>query len=114
MRHRVKKAFDLNVIVEPDPRETPIGKLPVGVRQGLESRSLDALEQFAPAHAQPSHRAIVHAIEHAFDRRIDFGKREEGLVPKSTENVACANRTPASTLALSLGFLGRAGSTPTP
>jgi hypothetical protein len=54
--------------------------------------------------------------QHAFDRRVAFGKREEGLVAQAAENVGLdePNLTPASTLALSLGFLGRAGSTPTP
>ena len=56
MRHRVEEALDLDVIVEPDPGETPLGELVVRLRQRLEGRPLDAREQVVPADAKSAPR----------------------------------------------------------
>ena len=56
----------------------------------------------------------IHAIEAARDRRIAFSEREEGLAAQAAENVALGKAHPGFDLGLTRGFLGRAGSTPTP
>ena len=77
MRHRVEEALDLDVIVEPDPGETPFGELVVRLRQRLEGRPLDTREQIVPADAQAAHDVAVDAPEHNRNRGIDLASEKK-------------------------------------
>src|SRR6266581_8193418 len=88
MRHRVVEAFDLDVIVEPDAGETPLGELVIGWRQRAQRRPLDACEQILAAQPETAHEVAVDALEHEPDRVVCFTEREECLMPQPPENVA--------------------------
>ena len=111
VRNRIQKVVDLDVIVEIDPRAPPLRELPVVGGQGDESVALDRLKQLPTAQAEVAHGTIVHAAHDERDRLVAFGEREEGQPAQPPQ--VWANLTPASTFALSRGFAGRAGRTPT-
>ena len=51
VRHRVEETLDLNMVVDADAREAPLGILVVLLWQRLHGRPLDGFEQLAPADA---------------------------------------------------------------
>src|SRR6202047_3325989 len=53
MRDAVVMRLDLDVIVDADPADPPLGAHVRGLRQGLECRPVDLLEQLAAGGAQP-------------------------------------------------------------
>jgi hypothetical protein len=120
VRHRTEEALDLDVIVEADARQTPLGIDIFGGRQPTQQRTLDHLEQLAPADAEATHRALVHSRQHLSDRRVAFGEREEGEVAQTAEDIGLGKPHPGldprlregRLLALSRGLRGRAGRTP--
>ena len=88
VRHRVVEALDIDVIVEPDPSQTPFGELVIDCRQAPQRRPLDGLEQVLPAHPEAAHDVAVQALNHAGDCGVGFGEREECLMAQPPENVA--------------------------
>ena len=87
MRHRVEEAGDLDVVIEPNPGEVPLGIFVLARRQRLECRSLDRVEQLAAAHAETAHHPPVQALQHLRDCRVAFNQREERQVAQPTEDV---------------------------
>ena len=65
------------------------------------------------AHVGDAESVALHALHDKRDGRVAFGEREEGLPAQSPENIGLGKSHSASTLALSLGFPGRAGRIPT-
>jgi hypothetical protein len=65
----------------------PLGVEVIGGRQLTNHRSLDGLEQVAPADAETTHRALVHPGQHLADRNIALGEREKGEVAQPAEDV---------------------------
>src|SRR5208283_2946899 len=87
VRHRIEEALDLDVIVETDAGQAPLGVNIFGSGQATEQRTLDRLEQYAPADAEPAHRALVHLPHRLLDRGVALGEREEGEVTQPAKNV---------------------------
>ena len=76
VRHRVKEAIDLNMVIDADASEAPFGKFVVLVWQGLHDRSLDCLEQLAAADPQSTHLTAVHSLEGDTNCSVAFGQGE--------------------------------------
>ena len=70
VRHRVEETLDLNMVVDADAGEAPLGIFVVLLWQRLHGRPLDRLEQLAPADAEPAHLAPVHPLEGHGDRGL--------------------------------------------
>ena len=105
VRHRVEEALGLDMIIEADPSQAPLGIFVILGRQGSERCPFDALEELAPAHAEAAHRMGVEALHRGRDRGVALGEREERPVPQPTQDVGLGEADPASTSALSRGFL---------
>ena len=69
VRHRVVKVLDLNVVINPDAGEAPLGILVVVLGQRLHDRQLDRLEELTAADAKAAHLAAIHPR----DGRVDLG-----------------------------------------
>ena len=113
VRDRIQKVMDLDVIVEIDPRAPPFRELPIVGGQGDEGVALDRLEQLSPAQAEVVHGRIVHASHDERDAALHSASEKKVSRRNRPRIYVCANLTPASTFALSLGFPGRAGRMPT-
>jgi hypothetical protein len=104
-------ALHIDMIVEADLAQTPLGQT-IGLgRQGLEPWGVDLLEQLATGAADVTQDAlIVEPDQQLSDGGVHFGqgKRRWRSRPSSHRSTM---RTAASTLALSRGCRGRAGST---
>src|SRR4051812_16443070 len=59
VRHRVEEALGLDMIIEVDPSQAPLGIFVVLGRQRPERRPLDALEELAPADPKAAHHMGV-------------------------------------------------------
>ena len=77
VRHRVEETLDLDMVVDADAGEVPLGILVVLLWQRLHDRPLDRLEQLAPADAQATHLAAVHPLQRRrqWRRCIQPGRR---------------------------------------
>ena len=69
VRHRVEKALDLDVVINADAGEAPLGILVVLFGQWLHEGAFDRLEELTAADAKPAHLAAVHPL----DSRVDLG-----------------------------------------
>lgn len=58
MRDAVVMRLDLDVIVDADPADPPLGEHVGALRQGLECRPVDLLQQLAAGHAEPPDRPL--------------------------------------------------------
>ena len=95
VRHRVEEALALDMIVDADAGEMPLGILVILLRQRLHDGAFDGLEQLAAAHAQAAHLAAVHPLHGAGDggvvrcalSRDALGEREERHVAQPAEDV---------------------------
>jgi hypothetical protein len=105
VRHRIEEAVDLDVIVDVDAREAPLGVFVPRCRQGAECRPLDACEQIVAVDAEAAHDVIVHAFQRKLDGVVCFVEREECLMSQPPENI---------TLGKADGGFQRAGTMPTP
>jgi hypothetical protein len=94
MRHRIKEAVDLDVIVEADAGQAPLGIDIFAGRQLTKHWTLDGLKQLAPADAEATHRALVDPAQRLADRRIAFGQREKGEVAQPAENIGLSEANP--------------------
>jgi hypothetical protein len=72
VRHRVEEALDLDVIVDADTSQAPLGELEVIVRQSLDQRPFDRVEQLATTHPDSTHLAAVHPLDRHGDGGIAF------------------------------------------
>ena len=108
MRHRVEEGLGLDVIVEADPGQAPLGVLVILGRQRPERRPLDALEELAPAHAEAAHLMGVDALHCVRDRGVALGKREERLTAQPAQDVGLSEADPCLDLGL-VARLARAG-----
>ena len=116
MRHAVIMLVDIDVVIDPDAAGAPFGEHVRLGRQGLERRPVEFFEELAPRHAETPDRALVvqpHSVTlvmasfnspKLWNRRL----RRRPRIQRSMIS------TPTSTLALSRGLRGLAGSTPVP
>ena len=70
MGHRIEEALHLDVVVDADAGQMPLGIFEVLLRQRLHHRALDRFEQLAAAHPQASHLAAVHPLHRDRDGGI--------------------------------------------
>ena len=104
MRHRVVMAVDVDVIIEPDPPQPPLGIF-VGLgRQRLQRRAVELEEQIAAADAQAAHRAGIEIGDQLADRLVQLGEREETAVPEARQYPALDHQHAD----LDLGLVARA------
>src|SRR5205807_964558 len=82
MRHRVVMPLDIDVVVEPDPTNSPLGIFVGFGRQLLQRRAIEFEEQIAPADAKTAHRPRVEIDNQLGDRLVQLGEREETAVPE--------------------------------
>src|SRR4029077_12772217 len=81
MRDAVVVRLDLDVIVDTDPADSPLGEHVRALRQGLERRPVDLLRQLAAGDAEPPDRPLlVEPRQQLGDRRVDLGEAVEGAV----------------------------------
>jgi hypothetical protein len=114
VRHRVVLPLDFDVIIEADLAFLPF-RLDVGLnRQRLERGAFDLIEQRPPASSEVPRHASVELRNEITNGGVDLGKREEALMAQLGDDSGVATCTATSTLALSRGFLGRAGTMAVP
>ena len=70
---------------------------------------IELLEQFVPTSPPTPERSIVQLDKERMDRLVEGGEREEAAVAQTRQNPSPDDLDPASTLALSRGRYGRAG-----
>lgn len=81
MRNAVIMRLDLDVIIDADPADPPLGEHVRALRQGLECRPVDLLQQLAAGHAEPPDRPfLVDPGQQLGDRRVDLSEAVESAV----------------------------------
>jgi hypothetical protein len=68
VRHRIEEALHLNVVVDADAGEAPLGILVVLLGQWLHDRAFNRLEELAAADTKSTHLAAIHPL----DGRVDL------------------------------------------
>ena len=68
VRHRVEKALDLDVVINPDAGEALLGILIVLLGQWLHDRAFNRLKELATADTKSTHLAAIHPL----DGRVDL------------------------------------------
>ena len=103
VRHRVEEPVVLDVIVDADAGEPPLGELVLIARQGRQGRALDGLEEVPAGDAEAADDMIVDAVEGTGDGGVGLGEREEGLSPQAAEDAGLGEADPVLDLGLVLG-----------
>ena len=105
-----------NMVIEPNPAAFPLRMNPWLGRQRLQVRRIHLLEQLparAPELAQDA--PLVEIGKALGNGSIELGQAVEDAIAQTAQHPALDDPdTQASTFALSLGLLGRAGSTAVP
>ena len=111
VRHRVVVLVELDVVVEPDPALLPFGK-DVGLgRQRLQRWAFELLEERSSARAEMARDPVIDLRTISAMAAFKLGEREELSVAQLGDDQPVATSTATSTLALSRGRYGRAGTT---
>ena len=77
---------DIDVIVDADPAHAPLAVFVGLVRQRLERRAIDLLEQLAAGGAEPAKALLVIELCHELAKRgVDVGETGEGPSPQPAE-----------------------------
>jgi hypothetical protein len=77
---------DIDVIVDADPAHAPLAVFIGLVRQRLERRAIDLLEQLAAGDAEPAKALLVIELCHELAKRgVDVGETGEGPSPQPAE-----------------------------
>ena len=85
---RVVVAVDVDMVVEADPAQAPLGIFVGGRRQRLERRMVELEEQIAAAHPQAAHRPGIEVDDQRGDRLVELGQREEAAVAQARQDPA--------------------------
>ena len=104
IRHRVVMSVHLNVAVDVDPGQFPLGELVGGLRQGGEGGLVGAGEQGLPVARQFLEGTGVHILEQLADGLIEFGQAEETPVAQPRQDPALDDEQGAFHLGLVPGF----------
>ena len=86
--HRVEVIVDLDVIVRRDARPLPFGVSVGLVRQRLQGRPLQRLQQLGAALADAPHDLGVDRRDAVADRSVQLGQREERPIAQLRQNEA--------------------------
>src|SRR5580658_3554297 len=81
-------AVVLDVVVDVRLREPPLAHDEALGGQRAQRRTIEPLEELAPARTVRTHRALVQLVVHLGDRRVQFLEREEGAVAKARQDPA--------------------------
>ena len=77
---------DLDMIIEVHPATLPLGILVRFIRQWRECRTIELVEQFAPASSPAPQWTIVQIDEKRADRLVESGEREEAAIAQTRQN----------------------------
>ena len=94
VRHRVEEALHLDVVVDADAGQMPLGILEVVLRQPPHHRLLDRLEQLAAAHPEAAHLPAVHPLHRDSDGGVALGQGEERHVAQAADDVGLGKPHP--------------------
>ena len=81
VRHRIEEPVVLDMIVDADTGQPPLGEFVRIARQGCQGMALDRLEQMPASDAEAADDMVVDALKGLGDGRIGLGQGKEGLVP---------------------------------
>ena len=102
-------AVDVDVTIEPDPPQAPLGIF-IGLRrQRLQRRAVELEKQIAAADTQAPHRAGIEIANQQADRLVHSASEKKRRLRSRANIQRSTTSTPTSTLALSRGRRGRAG-----
>ena len=77
---------DVDMIVDADPAAAPLAVFVSAVRQRVQRRAVDLLEQLAAGDAEPAQRLAFVKLPHEFaERRVDVGETVEDPSPQPAE-----------------------------
>lgn len=102
-------SFHFDVVVDVDPGELPFGILVPMLRQRLQRRSIQGLEQRAAAAFHLLEGAGVESLQQRGDGGIQLRQAEEGAISQGGQDPPLHNQDPRLHLGLSLGLHTRAG-----
>ena len=88
VRNAVIVLGDLDMVVEIDATALPLRILVGLVRQCQQGRTIELVEELAPAASPTPQCAIVEIDQQAADRLVESRKREEAAVPQPRQNPA--------------------------
>ena len=110
IRHAVEMTLELDMVVDTDPTETPLGKGIGFCWQRVEVRPIDLFEQCSAGDPKPPDRSLVIQLaQQLADRRIQFGQTVEAMWRRRPSSQRSIISTATSTFALSRVRRGRAG-----
>lgn len=110
MRNAAVVVSDLDMIVDADASDAPLGEDVRAGRQGLQRRPIDLVEQMPARYAEPADRAfVIEPVQHRANRCIEFGEAVEDAVAQAPDKPALDHQRRLLDLALSRGRRGRAG-----
>ncbi len=87
--HAVIVPVDIDMIIDTDPANAPLGK-DIGLdRQGFEHRPVELFEELAPRHAEPADRPfVVETDQQLADRLVQLRQAVEDPVPEAPQDPA--------------------------
>ncbi len=106
--------LELDAVVEVDRRRLPLREGKALLRERPQRGAIEPLEELAATHAVAAHHAIVGSASSSRMRAFIDARVVWRSSPKHARTHRCAICTATSTLALSRGRAGRAGTTTVP
>jgi hypothetical protein len=85
---RVVVAVDVDMVVEADPPQAPLGVLVGLCRQWLQRWVVEFEEEVAAAHPKTAHRPCVEVGDQQGDRLVELGQREEAPMAQAGQDPA--------------------------
>src|SRR5215831_19631418 len=86
IRHAVEVTLELDMVVDADPTQTPLGKAIGLCRQGVEVRPIELFEQRSAGDPKPPDWSLVIELaQQLADRRIQFGQTVEATMAQAPE-----------------------------
>jgi len=74
IRHRIVVSVDVDMVVEADPPDPPLGVFKGLVRQWLQRRAVELEEEISAADAQAAHRPCIEIGDEFGDRLVQLGE----------------------------------------
>src|SRR3954468_7814799 len=94
MRHRIEEALPLDVVIDADAREMPLGILELVRREILHDGALDRLEQLASAHAEAAHIAAVQPLPRSAGGGVAPSQGEKRDVARRSQDLGLCEPRP--------------------
>src|SRR5215831_11393770 len=89
IRHAVEVTFELDMVVDADPTQAPLGKAIGLCWQRVEVRPIELFEQCSAGDPKPPDRSLVIELaQQRADRRIQFGQTVEATMAQAPEQPA--------------------------